>query len=142
MDSTLLDKGFTPQPLSAKQYQELDDNGFTILENVIDAAWLHQLRERFEDLVKAEGERGGIEAGQMKGVRRLADLVNKGEVFDDIYIHPSLLTAALHIFQQPFKLGSLNGHDPHTLPFNRHLTITIQFNPIALLCQNHPSCIM
>ena len=62
MDNTLLDKGFTPQPLSAKHYQELDDNGFTILENVIDAAWLHQLRERFEDLVKAEGERGGIEA--------------------------------------------------------------------------------
>ena len=112
MDKTLLDKGFTPQPLSARHYQELDENGYTILKNVIDAAWLHQLRERFEDLVKAEGERGGIEAGQMKGVRRLADLVNKGDVFDDIYVHPSLLTAALHIFQQPFKLGSLNGHDP------------------------------
>ena len=45
MDNTLLDKGFTPQPLSAKQYQELDDNGFTILENVIDAAATPTARE-------------------------------------------------------------------------------------------------
>ena len=48
----------------------------------------------------------------MKGVRRLADLVNKREVFDAVYLQPALLTAALHIFQGPFKLSSLNGHDP------------------------------
>ena len=112
MDKTLLDRGFTPQPLGAKQYQDLDEKGFIILKDVIDAEWLHQLRETFEDIVEVEGKKAGIEAGQMKGVRRLADLVNKGEVFDDIYVHPLLLTAALHIFQGPFKLGSLNGHDP------------------------------
>ena len=42
-----------------------------------------------------------MEVGQMKGVRRLADLVNKGEVFDAVYLQPALLTAALHIFQGP-----------------------------------------
>ena len=53
-----------------------------------------------------------MEVGQMKGVRRLANLVSKGEVFDAVYLQPALLTAALHIFQGPFKLSSLNGHDP------------------------------
>ncbi|MBT5830166.1 MAG: phytanoyl-CoA dioxygenase [Candidatus Latescibacteria bacterium] len=48
----------------------------------------------------------------MEGVRRLADLVNKGAVFDNVYLEPTLLTAVYHILQRPFKLHSLNGHDP------------------------------
>ena len=112
MDATLLQRGFTPQLLSPTQYRELDENGFTILENVIDPAWLDRLRQAFEELVEQEGEEAGVEVGQMKGVRRLADLDNKREVFDAVYLQPALLTAALHIFQRPFKLSSLNGHDP------------------------------
>ncbi|SVD09707.1 uncharacterized protein METZ01_LOCUS362561, partial [marine metagenome] len=112
MDETLLQQGFTPQSLSSTQYYELDENGFTILENIITPAWLDRLRQAFEELVEQEGEKAGVEAGQMKGVRRLADLVNKGEVFDAVYLQPALLTAVLHIFQRPFKLSSLNGHDP------------------------------
>ena len=77
MDETLLQQGFTPQPLSSTQYHELDENGFTILENIITPAWLDRLRQAFEELVEQEGEKAGVEAGQMKGVRRLADLVNK-----------------------------------------------------------------
>ena len=112
MDTTLLQRGFTPQTLSPTQYRELDENGFTVLENVIDPIWLDRLRQAFEELVEQEGEEAGVEVAQMKGVRRLADLVNKGEVFDAVYLQPALLTAALHIFQRPFKLHSLNGHDP------------------------------
>ena len=48
----------------------------------------------------------------MEGVRRLADLVNKGPVFDAVYLQPTLLTAVWHVLQRPFKLHSLNGHDP------------------------------
>ena len=44
MDATLLQRDFTPQPLSPTQYRELDENGFTILENVIAPAWLDRLR--------------------------------------------------------------------------------------------------
>jgi len=114
MDPKLLELGFSLQPLNPIQYRELDENGFTILKNVIDPVWLDRLRQVFEELVEQEGEEAGVEAGQMKGVRRLADLVNKGEVFDAVYLQPALLTAALHIFQRPFKLHSLNGHDPLT----------------------------
>ena len=48
----------------------------------------------------------------MEGVRRLADMVNKGSVFDAVYLQPELLTAVFHVLQRPFKLHSLNGHDP------------------------------
>ena len=114
MDPKLLELGFSLQPLNPIQYRELDENGFTILKNVIDLVWLDRLRQVFEELVEQEGEEAGVEVGQMKGVRRLADLVNKGEIFDAVYLQPALLTAALHIFQRPFKLHSLNGHDPLT----------------------------
>ena len=112
MDTALSERGFTPQPLSPTQYRELDENGFTVIDNVIGPAWRDRLSQAFEDLVEEEGDEAGVEAGQMKGVRRLSDLVNKGDVFDAIYVQPAVLTAALHIFQRPFKLGSLNGHDP------------------------------
>jgi hypothetical protein len=49
-------KSFTPQPLSWTQYCELDENGFTLLENVIDPAWLDRLRQAFEELVEQEGD--------------------------------------------------------------------------------------
>ena len=112
MDAQLLQRGFTPEPLKPALYHELDQNGFAVLENVIGPKWLEQLRQTFEELVEGEGEEAGVEVAQMKGVRRLADLVNKGEAFDAVYVQPALLTAALHIFQRPFKLHSLNGHDP------------------------------
>lgn len=112
MDAQLLQQGFTPEPLKPALYRELDQNGFAVIENVIGPKWLEQLRQTFEELVEEEGEEAGVEVAQMKGVRRLADLVNKGEAFDAVYVQPALLTAALHIFQRPFKLHSLNGHDP------------------------------
>ena len=39
-------------------------------------------------------------------------LVNKGRVFDAVYLQPELLTAVFHVLQWPLKLHSLNGHDP------------------------------
>ncbi len=112
MDAQLLQRGFTPELLQPAQYRELDQNGFTVLENIIDSQWLTQLRQTFEDLIEKEGEDAGVDVAQMKGVRRLADLINKGEAFDAIYLQSALLTAVYHILQRPFKLHSLNGHDP------------------------------
>ena len=112
MDTELVQRGFTPKQLSPIQQRELDEQGFTLLENIIDPQWLGQLRQAFEELIEQECEGAGIEVAQMDGVRRLADLVNKGQAFDAVYVQPQLLTAVHHILQRPFKLHSLNGHDP------------------------------
>lgn len=112
MDSELLKRGFVPAQLTADQSHALDANGFVTLENVIAPGWLAALREAFDEIFAREGVKAGVEVAQMEGVRRLADLVNKGTVFDDVYLQPTLLTAVWHVLQRPFKLHSLNGHDP------------------------------
>ena len=112
MDAKLLQLGFEPGPLSAAQRRRLDTEGFVILEDLIAPRWLLQLRQAFDAIFAKEGAAAGAEVGQMEGVRRLADLVNKGAVFDPVYLQPQLLAAVFHILQRPFKLHSLNGHDP------------------------------
>lgn len=112
MDSELLNRGFVPGPLTPAQCDALDADGFVILEDVIPPDWLAALRQAFDEIYAREGDRAGVEVAQMDGVRRLADLVNKGTVFDDVYLQPTLLTAVWHVLQRPFKLHSLNGHDP------------------------------
>jgi ectoine hydroxylase-related dioxygenase (phytanoyl-CoA dioxygenase family) len=112
LEEALQALGVTEQTLTPQQRQELDERGFTIFYNVIDPAWLAALRDAFERLSAAEGEKAGSEVGQMAGVRRLSDLVNKGAAFDRIYINPLVLAAAHHVIGRPFKLHSVNGHDP------------------------------
>lgn len=112
MATALAACGVTPATLTPQQRADLDEQGFTVFQNVIDPVWLAVLRDAFEQITAAEGENAGKEVSQMAGVRRLADLVNKGEVFDRIYTHPLVLAAAHHVIGRPFKLHSINGHDP------------------------------
>ena len=112
MDPVLGQLGLEPSTLPRRNLEELDRRGFTILPGIIDPAWRAGLAEAFERLFEEEGEQAGSEVGLAPGVRRLSDLVNKGEVFDRIYLHPALLRAAWHVLGRPFKLHSLNGHDP------------------------------
>ena len=114
MDPRLVDLGLEPVELSSKQRTRLDEQGFLILEGLIDPAWLEELRQAFEAVCEREGEDAGKEVAQVQGVRRLADLVNKGQVFDGIYLQPLLLAAVWHVLRRPFKMHSLNGHDPLT----------------------------
>lgn len=112
MDNELLKRGLVPRALTPAQSGALDANGFVILEDIIAPDWLAGLRHAFDEIFDSEGDKAGVEVAQMEGVRRLADLVNKGTVFDDVYLQPTLLTAVFHVLQRPFKLHSLNGHDP------------------------------
>ena len=112
MDSELLNQGFVPRPLTSAQRRALDTDGFIVLEEIISPAWLDGLRNAFDEIYNREGDKAGEEVAQMEGVRRLADLINKGSVFDAVYLQPALLTAVYHVLQRPFKLHSLNGHDP------------------------------
>jgi ectoine hydroxylase-related dioxygenase (phytanoyl-CoA dioxygenase family) len=112
MDQALAALGVTEHTLAPRHRQDLDEQGYTIFHNVIDPAWLEELREAFERLTAAEGAEAGKEVSQMVGIRRLADLVNKGEIFDRIYVNPLVLASARQVIARPFKLHSLNGHDP------------------------------
>ena len=112
MDERLIDLGFAPEELSPSQRTQLDESGFAIFESVIDPAWREKLQQAFEQVFEREGEQAGKEVSQVEGVRRLADLVNKGEVYDQVYLQPALLAAVWQVLQRPFKLHSLNAHEP------------------------------
>ncbi|MBV7334106.1 phytanoyl-CoA dioxygenase family protein [Chloroflexi bacterium TSY] len=117
-EKILQDCGVTDQTITPQHRDELDEQGFTIFYDVIDDEWLQQLRQRFEYLMKEEGDQAGIEMNPMHGIRRLSDLANKGKEFVRIYMHPIMLAAAAHIIQRPFKIYGFNGHDP--LPGHGH----------------------
>src|SRR5690606_6771481 len=103
--------GFTDDILTKEEKAELDQNGYIVFENIIDPIWLEELRYLFERNLEKEGKDAGKEVHQEKGARRLADLVNKGAAFTQIYTHPKILAAVYHVIGRDFKLSSLNGRD-------------------------------
>ena len=111
MAQALQDLGVTSDTLPSQNRADLDDKGYTVFHGLIDGSWLAELRERFEQICTDEGAAAGIEVSQEAGARLLADLVNKGSVFDPIYTHPVVLAAAHHVIRRDMKLHSLNGRD-------------------------------
>ena len=61
--------------------RQLDELGYLVLPNFVPAPMLEEMRERVEALWAAEGDHAGSEFLQEPGTRRLANLVDKGDVF-------------------------------------------------------------
>jgi ectoine hydroxylase-related dioxygenase (phytanoyl-CoA dioxygenase family) len=94
--------------LTAAAKRRLDEDGYLALEGFIDAALLAALRNRLEELFAEEGEQAGREFKPEPGCRRLANLVDKGEVFERVIALPALLGYVAHVLGPAFKLSSLN----------------------------------
>jgi ectoine hydroxylase-related dioxygenase (phytanoyl-CoA dioxygenase family) len=88
--------------------RRLDEDGYLILEDFMDADLLARLRERIEELFQAEGESAGQEFKLEPGCRRLANLVDKGDVFREVVALPRLLKYIRHVLGPSIKLSSLN----------------------------------
>jgi len=109
---TLLALGATDASLSSDEKASLDRQGFLVLPNVMSDAWRASLQTKFDELVAKEGAAAGHEVHTEAGTKRLADLVNKGDIFDGIWTYSKLLAAVHHILRRPFKLSSLNAREP------------------------------
>lgn len=101
--------------LSAAAVRHLDEHGFVVLEDFIDADFLHRVRIRVEQLFVEEGARAGTEFKQEPGCRRLANLVDKGAIFLEVIGMPRLLEHIRHVLGSDINLSSLNARsvDPH-----------------------------
>lgn len=99
----------------AERCQQLDEIGHVLLPGVMDAALLSRLRQRVEELFGQEGDAAGSEFKIEQGARRLANLVNKGDVFYDVILHSTVLALVEHVLQGSVKLSSLNARsaNPH-----------------------------
>ena len=87
-----------------------------VLSGLMTPELLGALRLRIEELFAEEGTGAGGEFKQEPEARRLANLVNKGEIFEDVILTPRVLECMAHVLGPRFKLSSLNARstDPHT----------------------------
>src|SRR5689334_3187556 len=93
--------------------QQLDDDGFVLLPGYMTPDLLAELRHTVDSLYAAEGASAGSEFRKEKDTDRLANLVDKGEVFRRIISDPVILEYVAAVIPEPFKLGSFNGRAPH-----------------------------
>jgi ectoine hydroxylase-related dioxygenase (phytanoyl-CoA dioxygenase family) len=102
--------------MCSAEIEQLDREGFVVLENFIGPDFLRALRIRADELLEQEGEAAGSEFKQEPDARRLANLVDKGEVFERAVLVPRILALAEHVLGPRFKLGSVNfrSANPHS----------------------------
>ncbi len=94
--------------MTAAERESLDSFGYVVVEKFLEADTLQQLRSRVEELYEAEGEDAGSEFRKETGSRRLANLVDKGEIFQRLIIMPRILELVGHVLGDRFKLSSFN----------------------------------
>jgi ectoine hydroxylase-related dioxygenase (phytanoyl-CoA dioxygenase family) len=99
--------------LSSADRRALDEDGYLILEDYLAGELLAQLRQRVAELFAEEGERAGSEFKQEPGCGRLANLVDKGDVFRAIVAQPRVLEYVRHVLGPNVKLSSLNARSVH-----------------------------
>ena len=94
--------------LTDSDRQQLDEQGYLVLPNLMGADLLQALRRRIDQLFEEEGAAAGSEFKQEPGARRLANLVNKGALFEDVILTPRVLECMAHVLGPKFKLSSVN----------------------------------
>ena len=102
--------------LTEAEKQKLDQDGYLVLDNFMGTELLERVRSRVEELFLEEGSRAGSEFKQEPQSRRLANLVNKGEIFERVIAMPEIVERVGHVLGPEFKLSSLNvrSADPHS----------------------------
>ena len=102
--------------LTKEEIESLDKNGYLFLGQLLTEDMVQAINKKIDSLLLAEGENAGSELYDSKFIRhskeqgadRLADLVNKGAIFDMFYNHPRVLAAIEAVLGSAFKLSSLN----------------------------------
>jgi hypothetical protein len=87
---------------------ELEQRGFCVLPGLVPAAKLAQIASAY-DRAFAAGEAPDLRRASSGGDIRLADLVNRGAEFDELYVLPPVLDACAAIIGASFKLSSFGG---------------------------------
>lgn len=102
--------------ITTEEVEFLANEGYLPLGKLLSDSEVNIVNQKIADLQKNEGENAGSELFDSKYIRhpkeegadRLADLVNKGELFDIFYTHPKVLAAITAVLGTEHKLSSLN----------------------------------
>ncbi len=88
--------------------RQLDEQGYLVLEDFMSDQLLEGLRAHIEEVFAEDGERAGAEFKQEPQTRRLANLVDRGEIFQQVIAAPRILECVADVLGTDFKLSSLN----------------------------------
>jgi ectoine hydroxylase-related dioxygenase (phytanoyl-CoA dioxygenase family) len=91
---------------SAKR--QLENQGYLVLPGFLSEAEVERFRTRVDEIYAQEGDRSGSEFKQEPGARRIANAVNKGEIFEKVIETPEVLECVEAVLGADFKLSSLN----------------------------------
>lgn len=105
--------------MNREQRDFLEQQGYLVLERFMSNAFLQELTDRTEALFEAEGENAGAEFRQEPNVRRLANLVAKGEPFERLVTNSSILEYIGAVLGPRFKLSSLNARSANPESWSR-----------------------
>ena len=83
--------------LSDSEKQQLDECGYLVLPGLMGPELLREVRDKVEELFAREGAAAGSEFKQEPHARRLANLVDKGEVFERVILTPRVLECMEHV---------------------------------------------
>src|SRR5215210_7549485 len=102
--------------MTLEEQRQLDDEGYVVLHGCMPPDLLHALRTRILELFDQEGDGAGSEFKTEENAHRLANLVNKGEVFRRAIVLPEVIARVRHVLGDDCKLSSLNARsaDPDT----------------------------
>src|SRR4051794_2427756 len=100
--------GVSESLLSAEEKASLDERGYVVFRNLMDADFHRELSDRYEEIINDAGVK---DKDEEPGTRRPHDLINRGEVFDGPYTHPKVLAAVHYVIKRPFKLSNYCGRD-------------------------------
>jgi len=109
--------------MDSHQRQELDEQGYLIFQNLLSCVQIAALLARLEQLWEEEGDQAGVENHIEPGVRRLANLANKGDIFREIYARPQVLEVVEGVMGPEIRASMVNARDapPHAgvrMPFH------------------------
>jgi ectoine hydroxylase-related dioxygenase (phytanoyl-CoA dioxygenase family) len=102
--------------MNSRQREQLNEQGYVVLENLMTPPFLTAVQRRVEELFELEGDAAGSEFKQEPQSRRLANVVNKGDVFLQVIQTQEVLECVELVLGPEFKLSSLNvrSANPHS----------------------------
>jgi ectoine hydroxylase-related dioxygenase (phytanoyl-CoA dioxygenase family) len=102
----------TVRALTAAQHTQLVEEGYLVLKHLLPRAEVERVNARLDALWEAEGAAAGGENTYVEpNVRRLANLVDKGDVFRPLFVQPLVLEAAKVALGPEINLAMLNARD-------------------------------
>ena len=109
--------------MNDRQRKQLEEQGYLIFKRLLSGAAVEQILSRLEELWAEEGDHAGEENYIEPGVRRLANLANKGEMFRSLYAHPQVLEVVEAVMGPDVRASMVNARDvpPHSgvrMPFH------------------------